>query len=92
MASPLNGERLRVDIAQGLSREGCGSGPRQTLPRRRGLLSICCNFSFSGHRIPSPEQPLQQVDRTHPERKSPRMVNEALGIAFMGRTRYPRRA
>lgn len=56
MASPMRGERLRVDIAQGLSQEGCGSGPRQTLARRRGLLSVCCDFSFSGHRIPNPEQ------------------------------------
>ncbi len=89
MASPMNGERLRVDIAQGLSHEGCGSGPRQTLARRRGPLSVCCNFSFSEHTISSPEEPLQQVERTHPERKSPRMVNGRRGAAFMERTDTP---
>jgi len=33
--------------------------------------------------IPSPEQTLQQVDRTHPERKSPRMVNGACAFIIL---------
>lgn len=40
-ASRSEAKQIWVDIAQGLSHEGCGSGPRSVFQHRRGPLSVC---------------------------------------------------
>lgn len=48
--------QVRVFIAQGLSIQGCGSGPRLVFQHRRGPLSVC-RSTFSADQIKLPRYP-----------------------------------
>ena len=74
-ASRSEAKQVRVDIAQGLSEEGCGSGPRSMLAHRRGPLSVC-RHSVSADTIDIARRFVSgKPVGTHPEQQSSGMVN-----------------
>ncbi len=70
-ASRSEAKQVRVDIAQGLSKEGYGSGPCSMLAHRRGPLSVC-RYSVSADTIDIARRFVSgKPARTQPEQRAP---------------------
>lgn len=78
-ASGREAKRLRIDIAGGLSREGCGSGSRLVLAHRREPLSDCRTRGFCSHSRHIPVSHVRQAGENASGTESSGMVNNRRG-------------
>lgn len=70
-ASRSEAKQVRVDIAQFLLTQGCGSGPRSVFHHRRGPLSVCRYLVSADHIDIARRFVSGKPAGTHPERRAP---------------------